>query len=204
MIRTMLESDLAKPVMDWLAGRGFTPFGEVKFCNRAIDVVGLSDTELEAVELKLCLTRHVIYQAYLNQLASNRSWCAVSTRPRRFAERVLHGLGLLVVTPAGVEVLVEAQESHRILNRRRMEQVRGACAYKTPHGPAGTPTMRGIGPAQMVYDAVERYRSGNPGAGWDDVFANVPNHYAHQRSMQGAMRVVRGRRANWKSDDSAN
>lgn len=189
-----LESDLAKPVMDWLERRGLIPYGEVAYSNRAIDIVGLNDTEVEAVELKRCLSRQVIHQAYINQLASHRSWCAVASRPREFSDRLHNGLGLLVVYRGEVEVIVEATRREDVINQRRIAQIRGACHYKVPRGPAGLPNMKGIGPAQSVYDAVQRYTIENPRATWQEIFASVPNHYAHFRSMQGAMGVIRERR----------
>lgn len=70
--RRLRESALACPVMDWLAERGFTCYGEVPSCNRTIDIVAIGDT-VEVVELKLCLSRVVILQAARNQFTSHRS-----------------------------------------------------------------------------------------------------------------------------------
>lgn len=189
------EADMAAPVMNWLQSRGLTPYGEVRWYSQTIDVVGLTDDTIEAVEMKLSLTKHVLYQAHLNQLASHRSWCAVATRPRKYAERMPTGVGLLVVTADGVEVLVEAEERRDKASPRYIHQIRGRCEYKTPFGEAGLPTMRGIGPAQEVYDRMEKYKAENPTAKWVDIYRDVPNHYAHARSMQGAMSVVEGSRA---------
>lgn len=191
----MKECDLAKPVMQWLESRGFTPFGEVPWYNRAIDIVGISAESVEAVELKCSLTKQVISQALLNQLTAHKSWCAVGTRPRKFDGRLKLGVGLLSVVDGSVEVLVEAQLRPDLTSENRVRQIRGACHHKQPHGEAGLPTMRGIGPAQFVFDAVEKYLESHPAAKWDEIFNAVPNHYAHARSMQGAMRVVRDVRA---------
>lgn len=191
----MLETELANPVMDWLESRGFTPYGEVPWYNRAIDVVGLCGDYVWAVELKLSLSRQVIAQAHLNQLTVHRSWCAVASRPRTHEKRLREGLGLLVVSGGTVEVLVEAQLRTEITSEDRCRRIRGACAYKSPRGEAGMPTMRGIGPAQFVFDAVQKFIADNPRATWGQIFDCVPNHYAHARSMQGAMRVVRDVRA---------
>lgn len=187
---TRLECHLAQPVMQWLSSRGFTPYGEVGWGCTAIDVVGISDDAVEAVELKLCLTRHLIRQALRNQLTANRSWCAVNSRPRNFQKRIRFGLGLLVVTGDSVEILVEAEARPEITNLRRLQQLRGRRHYREPFGQAGVPTMQGIGVAQAVYDAVVAFRAGNPAATWEEIYEEVPNHYAHARSMQGAMRNV--------------
>lgn len=190
----MKETDLAQPVFDWLESRGFTPFAEVPYCDRAIDIVGISEAAVEGVELKRCLNRRVMQQAVINQVTVHRSWCAVGTRPRRFTERIRHGLGLLIVANGTVEVLVDAERMD-VTSENRIRRLRGACFYKEPRGQAGLPTMRGIGPAQLVFDAVEKFIAENPRATWAEIFEAVPNHYAHARSMQGAMRVVRDVRA---------
>lgn len=191
----MKESDLANPVMEWLRARGLTPYGEIGWGGRAIDVVGLSDTEVWAVELKLGLTQKVIYQAMINQVTAHRSWCAVASKPRCWEKRLPEGVGLLVIESETVRVFREAVFCPKIINRHRLGQIRGTCAYKTPGGKAGLPTMRGIGVAQRVYDAVQGYVVANPSASWAEIFKVVPNHYAHPRSMQGAMRMVRDVRA---------
>ena len=194
----MREFELAMPVMTWLAGRGFTPFGEIPWGATAIDVVGLSDDAVWAVELKISLTTHVIRQAMRNQLTAHKSWCAVGTRPRH-PQRVRHGIGLLTVIRGEVEVLVEAESRPEVTKEIRLRQLRGACAYKTPFGKAGLPTMKGIGPAQDVFDAVERFRASNPSVTWEQVYRAVPNHYAHARSLQGAMATVRKLRS-WRAN----
>lgn len=185
------ETELANPIFEWLESRGYTPYSEIAWGGTAIDIVGLSDKAVWAVELKLCLSWKVIRQAHRNQLTAHKSWCAVGTRPRNFEQRNLHGLGLLSVVGGRVEVVIEAEETPDITNATRLRQLRGACAYREPRGIAGLPTMKGVGPAQKVFDAVERFKAANPSASWAQVFANVPSHYAHARSMQGAMRTVR-------------
>ncbi len=181
--------------MQWIESRGFTPYGEIPWYNRAIDIVGLSDDEIWAVELKIGLTHKVLYQAHLNQLTAHRSWCAVSTCPRKYEKRLHGGIGLLVVQGGIVEVMVEAQLKPTVLDERRVRQIRGTCAHEVPNGPAGLPTMAGIGVAQSVYDSVQCYLAAHPEAKWKELFENVPNHYCHARSMQGAMRVIREVRA---------
>lgn len=188
----MLEAELAYPVMAWLASRGMTPFGEVPWHTRATDVVGVSDAAIEAVELKTSLSRKVILQAHLNQLFAIRSWCAVPTRPRNFQERLRCGVGLLAVSNGRVDVLHEPTENPQLINARWVQMIRETCKRLEPFGEAGMPTMRGIGPAQAVYDAVLSYRARNPVASWHELFAAVPNHYKHAASMRSAMAVVAG------------
>lgn len=180
--------------MEWFAGRGFTPYGEVPFADRTIDVVGVSASSVEAVELKLSLTVKVIHQALLTQLTADRSWCAVPTRPRRVSERLCDGLGLLMVSGGRVEVLVEAQRGELCCDSYR-DRLLDSCQRLAPYGKAGIRTLPGEGPAQRVYDAVEAYRAENPRARWEQIFAEVSNHYAHAKSMQSAMRSVQEGRA---------
>jgi hypothetical protein len=189
-----LECDLAEPVFDWLKSRGFTPYGEVRWYNRAIDVVGLDVETVVAIELKMSLTRHVRYQAHLNQLASNYSWAAVGTRPRKLPFGPFETIGVLSVVGGKVEVIREADPSPRA-NDYHLKAIRGVCHYKEPCGVAGLPGMAGIGPAQDVYNAMVKFIAENPKAKWQEIWEQVPNHYKHARSMQGAMRIVRDVRA---------
>ena len=107
----MLESDLAKPVMNWLDSRGFVPYGEVAWMYRAIDVVGISEGSVECVEMKLSLSKHVLYQAHIASLCG-LAWCAVATEPRNLSKASAIGVGVLRVHGGDVEVLLEPVHQH--------------------------------------------------------------------------------------------
>jgi hypothetical protein len=194
MSHPLREADLAQPVMAWLRGRGFTPYGEVRWYDRAIDIVGLNLEWVTAVELKTSLTRKVLQQAHINQLAAHFSWVAVGTRPRGLPFGPFNRIGVLSVVGGRVTVLRRAQHS-LCVSGHHTRAIRGVCHYKQADGPAGLPGRTGVGPAQDVFDAVGRYRAQHSAASWQELWENVPNHYKHARSMQGAMRVVRDVRA---------
>lgn len=186
---TLRECELAAPVMEWFRGRGFTAYGEVPWHYRAIDIVGLMESSAETVEMKLSLTKQVIYQSNLTLAAADRAWCAIASVPRKLESRGwLDNLGVLRVVSGRVDVIREAPYPFR--RPGWQSSLRAACENLEPWGEAGMPTMRGVGPAQAVYNQVQRYREQNPGASWDRIYQDVPNHYSHARSMQGAMRVV--------------
>jgi len=193
----LTEADMAKPVMQWLADRGFTPYGEVPWSWRWIDVVGVKDQLVETIEMKLSLTNNVIYQANLTLTSARRAWCAVATTPRKLAERSAKGMlakiGVLRVANGSVEVLRAAPDNDRHCGRWS-DLLLERCTHMEPWGAAGLPTMAGVGPAQNCFNRVEKYLASNPDAKWPEIFAFVANHYAHPKSMQSAMHFVSVRR----------
>lgn len=183
---------MAMPVMRWLESRGFVPYGEVPWSGRGIDIVGVNGPVVEVVEMKLSLTKHVIYQASVTLASANRSWCAIATAPRNLEDRAANGmlgeLGVLRVIGSSVEVLREAPSGER--NGRWSDLLIGMCSDMEPWGKAGLPTLAGVGPAQNVRNRVDKYLQQHPDAKWQEIFEAVPNHYVHPRSMRGAMGVV--------------
>ena len=53
----MVETDLAKPVADWMRSRGYTVCAEVPLFGRCLDFVGIKGTDVICVELKTSLIR---------------------------------------------------------------------------------------------------------------------------------------------------
>lgn len=191
----MLESDLARPVMDWLHSRGLTPYGEVPTLGRAIDIVGIGDNEeIEAVELKLGLTKTVINQAWRSSLWSDVAWCAISAMPRNRIPDTVLGIGVIRVNGGSIEVIQEPKPRTHSLMPRRREEIVQYCRGKEPFGVAGVPTMLGSGPAQQVFDVMQAYLSDHPDALWKELFEKVPNHYKHWQSFRSSMNFVRDKR----------
>jgi len=104
----MKESDLARPVADWLREKKYTVYSEVPFFSRCIDMVGVKGKKIIVVELKLICNLHVIKQAAIAQLATHDVYVAVATNPRRqsLARCMRIGLGVLCVGD-NVQVLQE-------------------------------------------------------------------------------------------------
>lgn len=197
-----MESDLSKPVSDWLTAQGFTPYAEVQFPGDHrgnIDLIGKRGTEVIAVELKRSLTRSVVHQAYMCGLITDQRYAAVGTRPSKagVAQCRKVGIGLLSVRNGVVDVVTSPSQ----------EGALGAFAYPSylstlykildrmkPHGVGGVPCMKGVGPAQDCYNRVQSYLEVFPEATWRQIFNGVHNHYGSPSSMCGAMRVVAERR----------
>jgi len=162
-------------------------------------MVGRRGEDLCCVELKLSLNRRVIQQAMYNQLVTMHSWCAVASRPRNLDRAKKVGLGVIVV---GNPMTVLLEPSERLLepSERLLEpSERGFPRFSGPDeimshldmlptgGVAGRQCIAGTGPAQDVARAVRVYMDNNPAASWAQIFAAIPNHYAHPRSMANAL-----------------
>jgi hypothetical protein len=104
------ESDLYRPVKDYLEEHGYSVRGEVKHC----DIVATKNDEIIVVELKLSINLTLLVQATERQGITDSVYVAIP-RPRKFGrqwkgvKRVLKRLelGLLVVTqrPLGSKVV---------------------------------------------------------------------------------------------------
>lgn len=195
----MLESDLSKPVCDWLTARGFTPYAEVEFPrdNRTIDLVARKDADLIAIELKRSLTRSVIRQAFLCDLITDQRYAAVATRPSQkgIDQCRRSGIGLLSVRDGVVNVILQPREVETIKEQSWIRNDYASNIHRIldrmePNGIAGVPCRKGIGPAQECFDRVQTYLTQNSAATWSEIFANVSNHYVSARSMCGAMKAV--------------
>lgn len=186
-----LEADLYPAVKAWLEALGFKAYPEVSFQYSSIDVVAISDCDVWGIEMKRCLTGSVIRQAATRQIACDRVYVAVGSKPRDISRPVDLGIGVLRVKDGQVEVLAEAKSQGRPVDTY-LQILRTKCRHHTGEGVGGVPSMAGNGPAQECKRRVEAYLKGHPAAGWKELFENVPNHYAHAKSMQGAL--VRGLR----------
>lgn len=193
------ECDLAGPVADWLEDRGLRVHAEVPAYGRSVDLIGFGEQLIVCVELKLGLSNGVLYQALGNQTYSHESWCAIRSKPRkdnrclRWARQ--YGIGVILVGSVGVEKFIEFDPNkHREPWEPNIANMRHFLELDEPSRVAGMPCQRGVGPAQSVYDRTTKFREKNPDATWATVYKEVPNHYAHPRSMQGAMGVVRDTR----------
>jgi hypothetical protein len=194
----MLEYELSGPVTAWLTEQGFTVYTEQPPAvgGGPVDVVGLRGREIVAVELKLCLTHHLIIQAWNHQLWANRSWVCVASAPQPRGMDVCkkHGVGVLRVVEEEVIVVYEAAKGeknwpHGIYVERALERLKQA----TPGGTGGRPNERGVGPAQDCQRRVDEYLKGHPGATWKQIYAEVENHYVSVQSMYGALKINRDR-----------
>lgn len=192
----MKESDLYPAVKAWLEAFGCVVYPEVHIYHRPVDVVGIGPMII-GVEMKLCLSKKVVQQAYTLCLSCDRSYVAVASRPKNIGLAASAGIGVLRVHGGSVEVLSESAHREPPSQYHRKNLV-DLCSRLPTDGIGGVPNLDGVGPAQDCAKRVEAYRAVNPGASWKDIFANVPNHYANAKSMQGALTCSLPLRLRWK------
>jgi hypothetical protein len=125
------------------------------------------------------------------------AWVGVESNPQSSSLEDCRdrGLGVLRVDD-GVEELIQpdpdrsASLTHGTSSQRLLDKLENL----EPGGTGGYPNRLGKGPAQVVYDRVQKYREQHPDATWKEMYNNIPNHYASHNSMSGAMKSVKKRR----------
>ncbi len=200
----MKETDLSAPVMKLLEGMGYEVYTEVSWMGRAVDIVARRGNDLTAVELKLCLSRHVITQAHMMKSVTVESFVAVSTRPvpqgYELCERF--GIGIITMTDGVASVLLAPADKSTRWGTTYADRMNAHLDGLKPGGVAGRPMQKGVGPAQECYDRVEAYREEHPSAKWEEIYKAVTNHYWGSGSMAGAMSVVGGKRERRRRADA--
>ncbi len=193
----MKESDLYRPLKRWLKSRGFSVYPEVPFKWSPIDIVAARKGHLVGLEMKLSLSHKVIRQASRLQLYCNEAYVAIASEPKDLSRATRFGLGVLRVTGRDVLELASPASKGKP-NPNYHEMLLELLHNLDGKGVGGVPCQDGVGPAQDCKRRVDRYRAAHPDATWDEVFRNVPNHYAHARSMMGALTTGIALRARWK------
>lgn len=134
--KKILETDLFKPVNDFLVKQGYTVRSEVKDC----DIVAMKDEELVIIELKRNLSVELLAQAVKRQKTADIVYVAVP-KPKRLIgnakwKDIIHllrrlELGLILVSFKGdkgmVEVAVQPapfdREQSRKMNKKKREGI---------------------------------------------------------------------------------
>ncbi len=130
--RSGAETDLARPLCDWLAGLGYTVRSEVKDC----DIAALRGDDLLIVEIKKALNLAVVVQAVQRQRMTDTVYVAVPRPPNKWrwwkeSRGVFHllrrlELGLLLVSPSNGGPPVDVVFPPRPLARRKRAPSRRA------------------------------------------------------------------------------
>lgn len=129
-MKRLLEASIEPDVKKFIENQGYDVFPQVQVLGRRIDLLGIRERRMLAVELKVRDWRHAIYQAYLASLCANRVYVAVPNSTLHLVARdvfVQNGIGLLSVN-GGVDVVVEASELnnvHPILQHRIAKSLDG-------------------------------------------------------------------------------
>lgn len=199
----MKETDLAKPVANWMRNQGYTVYAEVPLSGRCVDFVGLRNGDMICIELKCSLTTKqpkrarsytspVLYQARSCQLITPIVYVAVATNPRISSIEACKKIGVGVLRVCSEGKVIEITPPHKRFEpfAPHQREVRAFCLATEASDDAGKPQQAGDGPAQDCYWRIKKYRETHPKATWKDIFREVPNHYSSQQSMYGAMRIA--------------
>ncbi len=196
----MTESALSPIASAWLERRGFTVYAELPVLYWIVDLAGRRerDGRICVIELKASLTEDVALQTWRSRRRAHEVWCGVGTRPskrgRGWKLCQAHGLGVLSITHGRALIALPA----KILDPEYDLDFRNH-----PKGGTGGLTTKAASPRQRVTAAVVAYleAEGNLAhhrQSWRKIFDAVPNHYAHWRSMRGALawplHLARGKR----------
>ncbi len=195
----MRETELAKPVADWMRSQGYTVYAEVPLFGRCLDFVGIKERNIICVELKISLTKYLIRQAYTNQLITTEVYVGVGTKPRKTSIDLCrkYGLGVLSVKNNTVTIMLKPTQRYEPMSGQRKQLV-GLCKLLKPSDDAGKPQQAGEGPAQDCQKRIDEYRKIHLNATWKEIYRNVPNHYSNVSSLYGAMRMARERK--WRAN----
>lgn len=186
--RVCREVELSGPVCQWLREIGCTAYAEVDAgISGPIDHVGVrADESVICVQMKIGLTKKVVQQACLCQLVTVESYAAVQSKPRKSSLDWAAKVGIGVWFDG--RVILEPRERFESRNYDYYRQrILKACERLTPGGDGGLPTLKGDGPAQRCAAAIRIYLAEHPSASWKQIWRDVPNHYAHYKSMRGAI-----------------
>ena len=162
----------------------------------ACDLVGRSGAALRLVELKMAWSKKLLYQCYLHQLASDDVWaaCGANPKPSTIENFKARGIGMVRVVGSGCVVILSPVPIKNVV-AWYAGKINAHLDRMAQGEDGGKPCLCGEGPAQDCEKGIREYRAGHPKATWDEVYANVPNHYVSAKSMYGAMRMLRQRRS---------
>jgi hypothetical protein len=170
------ETDVAKPVVDWLKAQGWEVFQEVEFIGNTCDIVARKDKTIWAIEVKCRINLEVLYQANRWLPYAQRVSIAVPFRRKtdvtRFAKDVLtwKGIGLLEVSQSRpVTETLPPTERPGAARWRLHEEQKDFCPAGSQHG-AWTPFK------QTVLN-LTAFAKANPGTPLKDAIAKIQHHY---------------------------
>jgi hypothetical protein len=180
------ETDVARPVVNWLREHGWEVFQEVEFLGNTADIVARQDKIIWVIEVKCRLNLEVITQANRWIPYAQRVSVAVPLRRKtdttRFAKEILtwKGIGL-------IEVLQSRPLSETLAPTQRPgsarwtlhEEQKDFCPAGSQHG-AWTPFK------QTVLN-LTAFTKANPGTPLKDAIAKIKHHY---KTPTGAMRQI--------------
>lgn len=182
--KILREVLLWPPLRDYLKGLGFMPHPEV----RGHDVVAIRGEEIWTIELKVSATYGVFRQTFRASIFSDKTYVGVGTKVRASSlERARKlGVGVIEIREGRIKIVQESEphlEAQPCPKRHAamVEALRNRIVDESVV--AGVPNLKGEGPAQRCQKLIAAYMVEHPDASWQEIFARVPNHYAHHKSM---------------------
>ena len=200
----MKEADLYPAVKAWLLAQGCTKVvPEVPLNFSQVDVMGVTESLIYGVEMKRFLSWSLVRQGNALARFCDRAYIAVGSKPTKakLEDAAKYSFGVLRVVNGAVEVVSPPKLGRDIPPEHYWQQrVRDKVARMSDQGVGGVPCVDGVGPARECKRLVLAYKAEHPKATWEEIYRNVPNHYANAKSMCGALVYSMARRDQWKRD----
>jgi hypothetical protein len=182
------ERNLFPPLRLWLNKRGYRVYSEVCLSHRPTDVVAVLDEIQVGFELKMNCSHHVISQAHNADLFLNAAYVVFPTKPLKKKIESCINLGLGMIRIDGSEVIeILKPKYHDPVFNKKFDFTNWDEGLD-----AGTPNMKGIGPAKQCLVDIKKYITIHPNAKWAEIFANVRTHYSSPASLQNSMGIWQG------------
>lgn len=183
MERDLPESRMADPVTRWMRSLFLEVIPEVTVVWSPVDLVGMSAdwSVMHAVEMKTTWNKSLFRKFSWLASVADYLWFATKGSPLTPTLDALQqrGIGVFSVQQG---VILTPRRSTRIAQRYRARAIDKA-KRASRDVVAGLPTLKGQGPAQRCWKAIEEFLTVNPSASVRDIFEAVPNHYAHYKSF---------------------
>ncbi len=174
---------MADPVSAWMRSLFLEVIPEVAVVRSQVDLVGMSVDwrVMHAVEMKTTWNRSLFRKFSWLASVADYLWFATKGSPSKPTLDALRqrGIGVFSVQQG---VILTPRRNTKIAQRYRVRAIDKA-KRASRDVVAGLPTLKGQGPAQRCWTAIESFVISNPLASVRDVFESVPNHYAHYQSF---------------------
>jgi len=190
------EAEMTPAVFDWLKRQGLTPYTEVVPPQwiRGIDVVGWDGGKrIVAIEMKLSMTKALIWQGSLCQSITSEVYCAVRSLPRVTGIEKCRkwGIGIIRVLEDFAMVVLEPGENRvRSIIEERHDGIIKRLRKMDPGGIGGLPSLKGVGHARDVRKRVIDHLVEYPNSTWEEMHDILDNHYSSWKSMRGAQKML--------------
>lgn len=187
----MKETDLFKPVKEWLEDKGWTVYAEVAGANGVADIVATQGPLKCVVEMKTTLSHDVIDQIFRWRHYGHYKYIAVPARKKnvpRYLKRMFeeHGIGVLfireVFSSKDVEDVIASRFKRAVMHDRweLYEEQKDFSLAGSSGGAHWTPYKNTIG---LVKAYLKRERN-NDKEGWvsiNDILNTCETHYARPK-----------------------